>query len=128
MILFVFVITLLGVDRAEDLKVEPIYGQRPLAVVIGASIFGIILTVLILAVGGPTGEQAANTPLGDATDNTRILGEALFSKQVFSVELTALLLTVAVVGAVVLSTRPTKPLISSLDEKQNETLEEKGGE
>ena len=58
-ILFVFVITLLGVDRAEDLKVEPISGQRPLAVVIGASIFGIILTVLILAVGGPTGEQAA---------------------------------------------------------------------
>ena len=127
-ILFVFVITLLGVDRAEDLKVEPISGQRPLAVVIGASIFGIILTVLILAVGGPTGEQAANNPLGNATDNTRILGEALFSTQVFSVELTALLLTVAVVGAVVLSTRPTKPLISSLDEKQNETLEEKGGE
>lgn len=127
-ILFVFVITLLGVDRAEDLKVEPISGQRPLAVVIGASIFGIILTVLILAVGGPTGEQAANNPLGNATDNTRILGEALFSKQVFSVELTALLLTVAVVGAVVLSTRPTKPLISSLDEKQNETVEEEGGE
>ena len=127
-ILFVFVITLLGVDRAEDLKVEPISGQRPLALVIGASIFGIILTVLILAIGGPTGEQAANNPLGNATDNTRILGEALFSKQVFSVELTALLLTVAVVGAVVLSTRPTKPLISSLDEKQNETLEEKGGE
>ena len=127
-ILFVFVITLLGVDRAEDLKVEPISGQRPLAVVIGASIFGIILTVLILAVGGPTGEQAANTTLGDATDNTRNLGDALFSTQVFSVELTALLLTVAVVGAVVLSTRPTKPLISSLDEKQNETLEEKGGE
>ena len=127
-ILFVFVITLLGVDRAEDLKVEPISGQRPLAVVIGASIFGIILTVLILAVGGPTGEQAANNPLGNATENTRILGEALFSTQVFSVELTALLLTVAVVGAVVLSTRPTKPLISSLDEKQNETVEEEGGE
>jgi len=131
-ILFVFVITLLGVDRAEDLKVEPISGQRPLAVVLGASIFGIILTVLIVAVGGPTGEQAANTPIGDATDNTRILGEALFSTQVFSVELTALLLTVAVVGAVVLSTRPTKPLISTLDEQQNDTLEdeleEKGGE
>ena len=63
-ILFVFVITLLGVDRAEDLKVEPISGQRPLAVVLGASIFGIILTVLIVAVGGPTGEQAVNLPSG----------------------------------------------------------------
>ena len=44
-ILFVFVITLLGVDRAEDLRVEPISGQRPLAVVLGASIYAIILTV-----------------------------------------------------------------------------------
>ena len=131
-ILFVFVITLLGVDRAEDLQVEPISGQRPLAVVLGASIFGIILTVLIAGVGGPTGVREANTSIGDANDNTRILGEALFSTKVFSVELTALLLTVAVVGAVVLSTRPTKPLISTLEELQNDAVEdepeEKGGE
>ena len=39
-------------------------------------------------------------------------------------ELTALLLTVAVVGAVVLSTRPTKPLISTLDKRQNDNLED----
>ena len=30
-ILFLFVIMLLGVDRAEDLGVEPIVGQRPIA-------------------------------------------------------------------------------------------------
>ena len=131
-ILFVFVITLLGIDRAEDLQVEPIFGQRPLAVVVGVSIFGVILTVLIAAVGGPTGAQEANTSIGDAVDNTRILGETLFSKHVFSVELTALLLTVAVVGAVVLSTRPTKPLISTREKLQNDAVEdepeEKGGE
>ena len=131
-ILFVFVITLLGVDSAEDLKVEPISGQRPLAVVLGASIFGIILTVLIAAVGGPTGVQEANTSIGNAVDNTRILGETLFSKQVFSVELTALLLTVAVVGAVVLSTRPKGSLISTLEELQDNAPEaepeEKGSE
>ena len=123
-ILFVFVITLLGVDRAEDLRVEPISGQRPLSVVLGASIFGIILTVLIVAVGGPTGAQEANTPIGDAGNNTRLLGETLFSKQVFSVELTALLLTVAVIGAVVLSTRPQKPLIKTSEESQNHNFEE----
>tara|TARA_Y100000588_G_scaffold355449_1_gene410641 strand:- start:91 stop:678 length:588 start_codon:yes stop_codon:yes gene_type:complete len=123
-ILFVFVITLLGVDRAEDLRVEPISGQRPLAVVLGASIFGIILTVLIVEVGGPTGVQEANTPIGDAGNNTRLLGETLFSKQVFSVELTALLLTVAVIGAVVLSTRPQKPLIKTSEESQNHNFEE----
>ena len=131
-ILFVFVITLLGVDSAEDLKVEPISGQRPLAVVLGASIFGIILTVLIAAVGGPTGVQEANTSIGNAVDNTRILGETLFSKHVFSVELTALLLTVAVVGAVVLSTRPKGSLISTLggsrDDASEDDTEEKGRE
>ena len=127
-ILFVFVITLLGIDRAEDLKVEPIAGQRPLAVVLGASIFGIILTVLIVAVGGPTGVREANTPIGDAADNTILLGETLFSKQVFSVELTALLLTVAVIGAVVLSARPQKPLIRTLQESDTEEETEEGGE
>ena len=127
-ILFVFVITLLGIDRAEDLKVEPIAGQRPLAVVLGASIFGIILTVLIVAVGGPTGVREANTPIGDAADNTRLLGETLFSKQVFSVELTALLLTVAVIRAVVLSARPQKPLIRTLQESDTEEETEEGGE
>ena len=127
-ILFVFVITLLGIDRAEDLKVEPIAGQRPLAVVLGGSIFGIFLTVLIVAVGGPTGVREANTPIGDAADNTRLLGETLFSKQVFSVELTALLLTVAVIGAVVLSARPQKPLIRTLQESDTEEETEEGGE
>ena len=127
-ILFVFVITLLGIDRAEDLKVEPIAGQRPLAVVLGASIFGIILTVLIVAVGGPTGVREANTPIGDAADNTRLLGETLFSKQVFSVELTALLLTVAVIGAVVLSARPQKPLIRTLQDSDSEEETVEGGE
>ena len=109
-ILFLFVIMLLGVDRAEDLGVEPIAGQRPLAAVIGASMVGLLLTVLLVAVDGPTGKSAATAPLGDAGGNTRRLGEVLFTDYVFAVELTALLLTVAVVGAVVLSRRVTGPL------------------
>ena len=109
-ILFLFVIMLLGVDRAEDLGVEPIAGQRPLAAVIGASMVGLLLPVLLVAVAGPTGKSAATAPLGDAGGNTRRLGEALFTDYVFAVELTALLLTVAVVGAVVLSRRGSGPL------------------
>ena len=85
-ILFVFVITLLGIDRAEDLKVEPIAGQRPLAVVLGASIFGIILTVLIVAVGGPTGVREANTPIGDAADKPDFLAKHLLIKKVFQLD------------------------------------------
>ena len=109
-ILFLFVIMLLGVDRAEDLGVEPIVGQRPVAAVVGASLLGLLLTALLVSVDGPTGARGANAPLGDAGDNTRRLGEALFTDHVFAVELTAILLTVAVVGAVVLARRVHGPL------------------
>src|SRR5919106_6784268 len=34
-VLFLFVIMLLGVDRAENVKVEPLRGQRPMAVLLG---------------------------------------------------------------------------------------------
>ncbi len=109
-ILFLFVIMLLGVDRAENLGVEPIVGQRPLAAVIGASLMGMLLTLLLVATDGPTGAPGRTAPLGDAGDNTRRLGEALFTGHVFAVELTALLLTVAVVGAVVLARTVKGPL------------------
>lgn len=109
-ILFLFVIMLLGVDRAENLGVEPIVGQRPLAAVIGASLMGMLLTLLLVATDGPTGAPGRTAPLGDAGDNTRRLGEALFTGHVFAVELTALLLTVAVVGAVVLARTVKGPM------------------
>ena len=61
-ILFLFVIMLLGVDRAEDLGVEPIVGQRPIAALIGASLLGLLLPVLLVSVDGPTGARAADAP------------------------------------------------------------------
>src|SRR6476469_10429634 len=39
-VLFVFVIMLLGVDEVEDLAVEPLAGQRPAAVVVGLVALG----------------------------------------------------------------------------------------
>lgn len=128
-ILFLFVIMLLGVDRAEDLGIEPIVGQRSVAAIVGASMLGLLLTLLLVGVDGPTGARGANATLGGAEDNTRRLGEALFTDHVFAVELTALLLTVAVVGAVVLTRRvrgPLQPLpvaavaVASDDEEQSE--------
>ncbi|MBT3248508.1 MAG: NADH-quinone oxidoreductase subunit J [Actinobacteria bacterium] len=109
-ILFLFVIMLLGVDRADDLGIEPIAGQRPMAAVIGASLLGLTLTTLLIAVNGPTGDAGTTAVLGNAETNTRLLGEALFTDHVFAVELTALLLTVAIVGAVVLARRISGPL------------------
>src|SRR6187399_3361520 len=40
-VLFLFVIMLLGVDRAEDLSVEPLAGQRPAAVIAGVAMGGL---------------------------------------------------------------------------------------
>src|ERR1700709_1231970 len=43
-VLFLFVIMLLGVDTAENLRIEPFKIQRPLAVVGGVAIVGLTVT------------------------------------------------------------------------------------
>ena len=45
-VLFLFVIMLLGVDRADDLRVEPLPVQRPLALVIGLGTVALVLAAL----------------------------------------------------------------------------------
>ncbi|HRW40636.1 MAG TPA: NADH-quinone oxidoreductase subunit J, partial [Microthrixaceae bacterium] len=55
-VLFLFVIMLLGVDEAEDLSVEPLVGQRPVAIIAGVAIAGLSLVSLFLA-GGATGAK-----------------------------------------------------------------------
>lgn len=107
-ILFLFVIMLLGVDKAEELRIEPIFGQRPLAAVVGVALAGVLGTVVITGAAALSGLRRTG---GDraldseaATDIER-LGRVLFGEFAFSVEITAALLTVAVVGAVVLTRR-----------------------
>ena len=128
-VLFLFVIMLLGVDQAEDLSVEPIAGQRPIALAIGAAV--VVLSVMFIVVatdGGATGQESAVAPKVDSITGTAVsatealaddqidgteqlpnieqLGRTLFTKYVFAFEVTALLLTIAVVGAVLLARKP----------------------
>ena len=109
-ILFLFVIMLLGVDRADDLGIEPISGQRPLTIVIGSSILGLMLTPLLISVSGPTGTSTSVSEVSLGGTNTKNLGGTLFHDHLFAVELTALLLTVAIVGAIALARRLKGPL------------------
>lgn len=108
-ILFLFVIMLLGVDNAEDLSIEPIIGQRPLAIVSGAAVLGLLLAVINSA--GVTGLQSTTLaqdtpgPTGEILPNVNQLAETIFTEQVFALEVTGILLTVAVVGAVVMARR-----------------------
>ena len=109
-ILFLFVIMLLGVDKAEELRIEPILGQRPLAAVVGAALAAVLGTVIVTSAGVLTGSRRTGGDRaldGAATDIER-MGRVLFSEFAFAVEITAALLTVAVVGAVVLTRRTSR--------------------
>jgi NADH-quinone oxidoreductase subunit J len=110
-VLFLFVIMLLGVDSTEDLEVEPLAGQRPTALLIGAAVLGLVLASLFLS--GPGGEDGAVALSGEATrtgslqldegeSDVDLLADDLFSRNLLAFEATALLLTIATVGAVVL--------------------------
>jgi NADH-quinone oxidoreductase subunit J len=98
MMLFLFVLMLVGVDTTDSLK-ETIAGQRLAATVIGL-LFGV---TLVLAVG--QGVTGAVTGLGEANANGNPYGlaELLFGKYVLAFEFTSALLITAALGAMVLA-------------------------
>lgn len=102
-VLFLFVLMLLGVDRSEDIRTERLKAQRPLAVLAG---LGVLAGVLVLArnewvTGAP---QVAGDATGGAS-NVSTLARSLFSRYLLAFEVTSVLLVIAVVGAVVLVRR-----------------------
>jgi NADH-quinone oxidoreductase subunit J len=105
-VLFLFVIMLLGVDQADSLREDPLPGQRVLAVLGGVATLGLLLVILIAQEDPTTGGEGVGG-FGDRP-NVEALARVLFSDYVFAFEITSLLLTIAVVGAVVLARRPTR--------------------
>ena len=109
-VLFLFVIMLLGVDRSEDLRVEPFKVQRPVAVVIGLAIIGLVGTAVLTGTGSSsdaiTGEKSLGGTLSGTEPNINKLARSLFSTYVFAFEVTSILLIVAVLATVILARRP----------------------
>jgi NADH-quinone oxidoreductase subunit J len=109
-VLFLFVIMLLGVDRTDDLRIEPLRVQRPVAVVIGVAIVGLVATAVLTGAGDNpraiTGERSVGGTLSGAEPNINKLSRSLFSNYVFAFEVTSILLVIAVLGTVVLARRP----------------------
>ena len=100
-VLFLFVIMLLGVDKADDLSIEPFPIQRPVAIVIGAAVAGLVIAA---AVRARDTIAETDTPLAsDGDNNVQLLARNLFSDHVFAFEFTSVLLIVAVAGTVVLT-------------------------
>ena len=104
-ILFLFVIMLLGVDRVESIEQEPLLGQRPVAAVLGIAILGLTLTALFSTAAEVTGDTSVLAPLDPEIPDIERLGRVLFTDYIFAFEITAVLLTIAVIGAVVLARR-----------------------
>ncbi|MGH3967274.1 MAG: NADH-quinone oxidoreductase subunit J [Mycobacterium sp.] len=100
MMLFLFVMMLIGVDSAESL-VETLRGQRIASIVTGV-VFGILLIAGIgnLATGGFAGLTQAN-----AGGNVQALAVLIFSRYLWAFELTSALLITAVLAAMVLAHR-----------------------
>jgi NADH-quinone oxidoreductase subunit J len=105
-VLFLFVIMLIGVDRHEDITQEPIPYQRQIAVVLGVAAF---VEILVLAGSTwATGQHTARgVPVrgGDFGNNVDRIARVLFTDFLWPFELTALLLVIAVVGGVALARR-----------------------
>jgi len=100
MMLFLFVLMLIGVDSSESL-VETIRGQRIAALVVGLG-FGVLLVAGIGSVSqtGFTGLSQAN-----AGGNVQGLAVLIFTKYLWAFELTGALLITAALGAMVLAHR-----------------------
>jgi NADH-quinone oxidoreductase subunit J len=104
MVLFLFVIMLLGVDRREAL-IEPLTGQRPLAAGMGVVLAALVGYVavngvdLVTATGGPGALNEINRDPG----NVLAIARALFGDYLLPFEVTSVLLVVAIVGVMVLA-------------------------
>ncbi len=97
-VLFLFVIMLLGVDQVERDYVN----RRWLTYVGGASAFSVGALTAVVAFRG--GDAAASSEPASGADVDQI-GRLLFTDYVYVFEITGVLLTIAVVGAVLLSRR-----------------------
>ena len=106
-VLFLFVIMFLGVDKSRHPHVEPLIAQRWLAAT------GVVVTVagviFLMAnshwVSGVPSTSTGGVALATGAGNVSQLGDSVFTTYLLAFEATAGLLIIAVVGAVVLARR-----------------------
>ncbi|RJL22498.1 NADH-quinone oxidoreductase subunit J [Bailinhaonella thermotolerans] len=102
LMLFLFVLMLVGVDSSDSL-VETIRGQRFLAAVVGLG----FAVLLILGIGNVlvVGEPSLTAATQEAGGNVPALARLIFQRHVFAFEVTSALLITAALGAMVLAHR-----------------------
>jgi NADH-quinone oxidoreductase subunit J len=105
-VLFLFVIMFLGVDREENVTEEPLRGQRPLALLLVTVALGGVIALGVDAHWATGAHSVAGSTTAGHHPNAYLLGKSVFTTYLFAFEATAALLVIAVVGAVVLARRP----------------------
>lgn len=100
-VLFLFVVMLLGAERAEDDQ-DRIAWQRPLALLMALLLLGEALYVFLARASTAVAQVPAGAP--DFATPGKI-GEALFSSYLLPFEITSVILLAALVGVVVLHQR-----------------------
>jgi NADH-quinone oxidoreductase subunit J len=105
MVLFLFVIMLLGVASEESL-VERMKAQRPLAILLGLGLAAEVFFTVRLGVGIST-RAAGSFASVNKGGNVRALARVLFNGYFFPFEVTSVLLIVAAVAAMVIAGRRT---------------------
>jgi NADH-quinone oxidoreductase subunit J len=103
MVLFLFVLMLIGVESSESL-VETLRGQRVAAVVLGLGFAGLLVFPLGKAIKNqPAAGVASVNEAGGG--NIHAIARLLFTQYVFAFEAVSALLVIAAVGAMILSHR-----------------------
>lgn len=105
MVLFLFVIMLLGVERVETSPSLPYQG--PVAVVLG---FGLLILLGYSLTLQPGGLDGALASLGEGFGSPSAVGELLFNEYLVPFEITSVLLLVAMIGAILLTGRRRRQL------------------
>jgi NADH-quinone oxidoreductase subunit J len=105
-VLFLFVIMLLGVDRQDAIEAEPHPRQRPAAAFLALAV---LVEILLLGhVTWATGAKSVHGAAIGSNSNVSRLGHSIFTAFLLPFEMTSVLLVIAVVGAVVLARRPLR--------------------
>lgn len=120
-ILFLFVIMFLGVDRKEISAREPFRAQKPVAIVLGVVTLIEILVVSRTA-DWTSGAMSVSGPLHTSGDNIQPLGQSVFTRYLLPFEMTAALLVIAVVATVVLARQRDRVASELTREEQDELL------
>ena len=124
-ILFLFVIMFLGIDRKEVAGREPTRVQKPLAAFIGLAALALLLA-LSRVDHWVSGAPAQSGVLNGPGSNVQKLGQSIYTGYLLPFEMTAALLVIAVVAAVVMSRRHHPSAGEMSSEHQEQLLQEPG--